>query len=98
LQWADEAVERAPDQARTHASRAGVLASTGRFSEAVGSAARAAELDPGDLRAQLLLADLYLREKRFSEAKETLIRARALAPDHPLVIRLEERLEAGAKP
>ena len=98
LQWADEAVDKAPDQSRTHAARAGVLAATGRFEEAVGSAERAAELDPGELRAQLLLADLYLREKRIPEAEQALIRARALAPDHPLVVRLEERLEAGVKP
>lgn len=74
------------------------MATTGRFAEAVGSAERAAEIDPGDLRAQLLLADLYLREGRFTEAERTLVRARALAPDHPQVMRLEQRLQAGIEP
>jgi len=61
LQWADAAVERAPELGRVHASRSGVLAAMGRTEEALVAAERAAGLDPGNQRFQFLVAELTRR-------------------------------------
>ena len=81
LQFAEQAVELAPQVDITHRTRAVCLAQAGRIEEALASAARAATLNPGDPRTQSLCADLCLRLRRFAEAASYFRGATELSPD-----------------
>ncbi|MGH9464484.1 MAG: tetratricopeptide repeat protein, partial [Thermoanaerobaculia bacterium] len=64
----------------------------GRPQDALAACRRLAELRPSDVAGALCAGDALLRLGRLEEARAALARARALAPHHPDVRELEDRL------
>jgi DNA-binding winged helix-turn-helix (wHTH) protein/Tfp pilus assembly protein PilF len=77
----DQALELAPNDARTSSARATYLTAVGRHGEAILSAERAVALDPESYFVRADLAFFYLAAGRYAEAAESSRQVLAVAPD-----------------
>jgi Flp pilus assembly protein TadD len=82
LEFADKAVELAPQVDIPHRTRAILLVQLNRLDDALANASQAAALNPSDARTQSLCADLCVRLGRSAEAAESFRRLTELTPNN----------------
>jgi tetratricopeptide (TPR) repeat protein len=96
-----QAIQASPESAFLHRELAAVEQRAGRLDEALASARRAVELDAGDARALVTLADVYEARAETDASISALEQAAALEPSAELtgrIERLRERAELAKLP
>lgn len=91
IRWTDAALERDPDWARAHSTRAIALYNTGSREEAAAAARRATEADPTDVASYRLEAEALVALERPGEALAALRRGLEANPDASELRELVER-------
>ncbi|MBA3232003.1 MAG: tetratricopeptide repeat protein [Acidobacteria bacterium] len=84
-----QAIAASPESPFLHRELAELEHREGNVDAALGHAGRAAELDPADARAMVLMADLHERRGEFDKSLEALITAATLEPNEAIDARID---------
>ena len=101
LNWVNQGLNKEPSSAFGHFLKGSLVSATGDSVEAEKELQRALDLDPKLGKAHLALVNLYLRQKRNTEAVAELHAFLKVLPDDPLAPKVREvlkRLQGGSEP
>jgi cytochrome c-type biogenesis protein CcmH/NrfG len=92
LNWVDQGLSKEPSSAFGHFLRGSLVSATGDFQQAQKEFQRSLDLDPNLAKAHLALVNLYLRQKRTTEAADELRAFLKILPNDPLAPKVRELL------
>ena len=93
MTWADQGLSKEPSSAFGHFLKGSLYSAAGDVQQAEKELQRSLELDPRLAKAHLALVNLYLREKRTTEAIAELQNFLKISPDDPMAAKARDALK-----
>jgi len=93
LNWVNQGLNKEPSSAFGHFLKGSLISATGDSPQAEKELRRSLELDPKLAKAHLALVNLYLRQKRHTEAVDELQAFLKVLPNDPLAPKVREVLK-----